>query len=176
MPQAELETGKINWQEEDARLSALAATGILDSAPEPSFDAVTRLTAEYFKADTVLLGFADESREWIKSYWGEPVRELPRERSVFEMVLAEDGPVVVPDVSKHPDFAGSRLTMRRLEVASFASAPVRSDDGRILGTLTVFGCRPRRDMARGTAHAGESGRYCGEPVGTTEDAQDLSPL
>ncbi|MGA9060295.1 MAG: EAL domain-containing protein [Terracidiphilus sp.] len=148
MPQAELETGKINWQEEDARLSALAATGILDSAPEPSFDAVTRLTAEYFKADTVLLGFADESREWIKSYWGEPVRELPRERSVFEMVLAEDGPVVVPDVSKHPDFAGSRLTMRRLEVASFASAPVRSDDGRILGTLTVFGCRPRRDMAR----------------------------
>ena len=133
MPQAELQTGRIDWQEEDARLSALASTGILDSAPEPSFDAITRLTAEYFKADTVLLDFADESRVWIKSYWGEPVRELPRKRSVFEMVLAEDGPVVVPDVSKHPNFAGSRLMIRRLEVASFASAPVRSGDGRILG-------------------------------------------
>ena len=48
----------------------------------------------------MLLGFADESRVWIKSYWGEPVRELPRKQSIFEMVLAEDGPVVVPDISK----------------------------------------------------------------------------
>jgi len=147
MPRAEFETGRIDSQEENARLSALASTGILDSEPEPSFDAITRLTAEYFKADTVLLGFADESRVWIKSYWGESVRELPRQRSVFEMVLAGDGPVVVPDVSRHPNFAGARMMIRRLEVASFASAPVRSNDGKILGALTVFGCQPRRGMA-----------------------------
>ncbi len=147
MPQAELQNGRIDWHEEEARLSALASTGILDSAPEPSFDAITRLTAEYFKADTVLLGFADETRVWIKSYWGEPVRELPRKRSVFEMVLAEDGPVVVPDVSKHPLFAGSQLTVRRLEVASFAGVPIRSGDGMILGALAVFSCQPRRQMA-----------------------------
>ena len=147
MPQAELQNGRIDWHEEDARLSALASTGILDSAPEASFDAITRLTAEYFKADTVLLEFADESRVWIKSYWGEPVRELPRKRSVFEMVLAEDGPVVVPDVSKHPHFAGRRLTLRRLEVASVAGVPIRSGDGSILGALAVFACQPRRQMA-----------------------------
>ena len=147
MLQAELQTGRIDWKEEDARLAALASTGILDSAPEPGFDAITRLTAEYFKADTVLLGFADESRVWIKSYWGEPVRELPRKRSVFEIVLAEDGPIVVPDVSEHPNYAGRRLMIRRLEIASFASAPVRSGDGRILGALTVFSCQPRRPMA-----------------------------
>src|ERR1035441_7840688 len=40
MPQAELQTGRIDCQEEDARLSALASTGILDSEPEPSFDAI----------------------------------------------------------------------------------------------------------------------------------------
>ncbi len=137
----------MDWQQEDARLAALASTGILDSAPEPIFDAITRLSAEYFKADTVLLGFADESRVWIKSYWGEPVRELPRRPSVFEMVLAEDGPVVVPDVTKDPQFAGSRLTIRRLEVVSFASAPIRSADGKILGALSIFGCQARREMA-----------------------------
>ncbi len=147
MPQAELQTSRIDCQEEDARLSALASTGILDSAPESNFDAITRLTAEYFKADTVLLEFADESRVWIKSYWGEPVRELPRERSVFELVLAEDGPVVVADVTKHPLFAGSRLKLRRLEVASLAGVPVRSGEGRILGVLAVFSCQPRRPMA-----------------------------
>jgi EAL domain-containing protein (putative c-di-GMP-specific phosphodiesterase class I) len=147
MPQTVSETSIINRQQEDARLLALASTGILDTPPETSFDAITRLSAEYFRADTVLLGFADESRIWIKSYWGEPVRELPRRRSIFEMVLAEDGPVIVPDISKHPQFEGNRLALRRLEVISFASAPVRSYDGSILGALTIFGCQPRRDMA-----------------------------
>ena len=78
MPPAELQTSGIDWPQEDARLAALAATEILDTEPEPSFDAITRLAAEYFQADTVLLGFADASRVWIKSYWGEAVRELPR--------------------------------------------------------------------------------------------------
>jgi EAL domain-containing protein (putative c-di-GMP-specific phosphodiesterase class I) len=147
MLQAEVHTSGIDWPQEDARLSALAATEILDTEPEPAFDAITRLSAEYFRADTVLLGFADASRVWIKSYWGEAVRELPRRRSIFEMVLAEDGPVVVPDISKHPHFEGGRMTLRRLEVVSFASVPVRSPCGRILGVLTVFGCQPRRTMA-----------------------------
>jgi EAL domain-containing protein (putative c-di-GMP-specific phosphodiesterase class I) len=146
MAQAELEVGRIDWEQENARLSALASTEILDSVPEPSFDCITRLTAEYFKADTVLLEFADESRVWIKSYWGEPVRELPRKQSVCEMVLAADGPVVVPDVSKHPHFADRRMAIRRLEVASFAGAPIRSSDGRILGALAVFGRQPRLQM------------------------------
>jgi len=156
MPQAELKTSKTVWEKEGARLAALASTGILDSEPETTFDAITRLSAEYFKADTVLLGFADESRIWIKSYWGEPVRELPRNHSVFEMVLKEDGPVVVPNVREDPQLAGSRLTIRRLEVISFASAPIRSGDGKILGALTIFGCQARRSMALQELHMLES--------------------
>jgi EAL domain-containing protein (putative c-di-GMP-specific phosphodiesterase class I) len=156
MPQAEITNSEIEWQQEDARLAALASTGILDTAPEPNFDAITRLSAEYFKADTVLLGFADESRVWIKSYWGEPVRERPRRHSIFDLVLAEDGPVVVPDISKNPHFAGSRMPIRRLDVMSFAGVPVRSSEGWILGILTVFACEPRRGMAVDELHMLES--------------------
>src|SRR6202034_213463 len=153
---AALHTDGIEWREEDARLAALESTEILDSEPEPSYDTITRLAAEYFKADTVLLSFADESRVWIKSYWGESVRELPRKGSIFEMVLADDCPVVVPDVSKHPYFPSGRLMIRRLEVASLASAPIRYGDGKILGVLTVYGCQPRRKMAAEELHMLES--------------------
>jgi EAL domain-containing protein (putative c-di-GMP-specific phosphodiesterase class I) len=146
-PQVAIETEKIDSQDETARLGALTAAGILDTEPEASFDAVTRLAAEYFMADTVLLGFADESRIWIKSFWGEPVRELPRRGSIFEMVLAENGPVVVPNIDADPVFQQSRLPLRRLDPVSFASAPVRSHDGKILGVLTIFSCQPRRQMA-----------------------------
>ena len=147
MAQAECAISKLDRQEEDARLKALASTGILDTAPEANFDAITRLAAEYFKADTVLLGFADESRVWIKSYWGEPVRELPRKQSIFDRVLAEDGPVVVSNINDDPEYRERRLPLRRLEALSFASAPVRTSDGKILGALTIFSCQPRRPMA-----------------------------
>jgi EAL domain-containing protein (putative c-di-GMP-specific phosphodiesterase class I) len=147
MPQAELATCQCDFQEEDARLAALAATEILDSEPEPVFDAITRLAAQYFRADTVLLGFADESRIWIKSYWGESVRELPRNDSIFEMVLAENGPVVVPDLSQSSRMKHSILPLRRLVPSSFASVPVRSRENHVLGVLTVFACQPRRPMA-----------------------------
>ncbi len=147
MAQLELAISKVERQEEDERLAALTSTGILDTPSEATFDAITRLAAEYFKADTVILGFADESRVWIKSHWGEPVRELPRRGSIFERVLAEDGPVVVPNINDDPEFRVRRLPLRRLEAQSFASAPVRSHDGRILGVLTIFSCQPRRPMA-----------------------------
>jgi EAL domain-containing protein (putative c-di-GMP-specific phosphodiesterase class I) len=147
MAQAEFAISKLDSQEEDARLKALASTGILDTAPEANFDAVTRLAAEYFKADTVLLGFADESRVWFKSHWGEPVRELPRKQSIFDRVLAEDGPVVVSNIDDDPEYRERRLPLRRLEALSFASVPVRTSDGKILGTLTIFSCQPRRPMA-----------------------------
>jgi EAL domain-containing protein (putative c-di-GMP-specific phosphodiesterase class I) len=147
MPYQELVNNQIELQNEGARLAALTATGILDTEPEPCFDAITRLAAQYFRADSVLLGFADESRVWVKSFWGEPVRELPRNDSIFEMVLAENGPVVVPDISRSPQMKRRALPLRRLSPASFASVPVRASNGAILGVLTVFACQPRRAMA-----------------------------
>src|ERR1022692_1092046 len=142
-----LENGAVDLRPEDGRMAALISTEILDTEPEPSYDAITRLAAEYFQADTALLGFADESRVWIKSHWGEEIRELPRKKSIFDMVLAENGPVIVPDISKHPQFTGSRMTLRRLDVVSFASVPVRCGAGNILGSLTIFAGQARRDMA-----------------------------
>ena len=146
MPQAGWINGKFDQQHEDERLAALAATGILDTEPESCFDAITRLCAEYFRADTVLLGFGDESRVWIKSFWGEAVRELPRHGSLFEMVLRADGPVIIPDLSRDERFGNSWMNLRRLEVHSLAAAPVRTPDGFILGELIVFNGQVRRRM------------------------------
>jgi len=146
MPQVDIEMEVVDSQHEDARLAALRATGILDTPPEPGYDAITRLAAEYFHVDSVRLGFADESRIWIKSSWGLPVRELPRKDSIFDMVLAADGPVVVPDISCHPCYARLSTRLRRYQEASFASVPVRSLDGKIIGALTVFSKMPSREM------------------------------
>ena len=146
MADAALESYRFDRQNEAARLAALKSTGILDTPPEPSYDAITRLAAEYFQADSAGIGFADESRVWIKSHWGQHILEMPRKDSIFDMVLAADGPVVVPDVSKLPQSKRSRLIVRRLEPTFFAAVPVRSFDGKILGVLTLFSRKPRSGL------------------------------
>jgi len=147
MQQADLETGGLVHQQEVARLAALMATGILDTPPESGYDAITRLAAEYFQADSAVLGFADESRIWMKSSWGQQVRELPRKNSIFDLVLAEDGPVVVSGFSQSPQVDGPLLILKLLEATFFASVPVRSFHGKILGALTIFCREPRHGLA-----------------------------
>jgi EAL domain-containing protein (putative c-di-GMP-specific phosphodiesterase class I) len=147
MPQAELEAERLDRQEEAARLAALFSTGILDTPPEPAYDAITRLAAEYFRADSALIAFGDKSRVWIKSHWGTHIREVPRQSSIFDLVLADDGPVVASRHVQHSRSEGSLPVLELLGAGFFASAPVRSFDGRILGALSIFSCTPRPGLA-----------------------------
>jgi EAL domain-containing protein (putative c-di-GMP-specific phosphodiesterase class I) len=147
MQQAELEADRLDRQEEDARLAALFSTGILDTPPEPGYDAISRLAAEYFRADSALIGFGDKSRVWIKSHWGPHVREIPRSNSIFDLVLANDGPVVASAHAMHSQSEGFLPVLKLLGAGFFASAPVRSFDRRILGTLSIFSSEPRSGLA-----------------------------
>ncbi|MFY9853435.1 MAG: EAL domain-containing protein [Terracidiphilus sp.] len=146
MPQVEFEIEGVDRQKEDARLAALTASGILDTPPEPAYDTITRLAAEYFHADAATITFVDASRVWVKSHWGQAIRELPRKDSIFDLVLAEDGPFIVTDISKHPQRDRLRRRVRGHSAASFVSVPVRSFDGRILGSLSVFNKRPSQNI------------------------------
>jgi len=143
MLQVELETARFDPQQEAARLAALNSTGILDTPPEPGYDAITRLAAEHFRADWAGISFADESRIWVKSHWGQQMREVPRKDSIFDLVLAEDGPVVIPDISHLPQFNGLPQSLRVLDAVFFATVLVRSFDRKILGLLSIY-CRESR--------------------------------
>jgi EAL domain-containing protein (putative c-di-GMP-specific phosphodiesterase class I) len=147
MPKALLATETMESELEATRLKALASTGILDSEPEESFDAITRLTAEYFQADSAGIGFADESRIWIKSSWGRVLRELPRKNSIFDRVLAIDGPLVVSILSREAEIEEEALLPRLFGATRFAAVPVRSIDRKILGILTVFFRHPRGEIS-----------------------------
>jgi EAL domain-containing protein (putative c-di-GMP-specific phosphodiesterase class I) len=146
MPQAEFEIEEVDRQKEDARLAALMAAGILDTPPEPAYDTITRLAAEYFHADAATIGFVDASRVWIKSHWGQAIRELPRRDSIFDLMLAENGPIIVTDISTHPQHDRLSMRVRAHGAVSFVCVPIRSFDGRILGSLAVFSKKPSQKI------------------------------
>lgn len=146
MSRVALKTCEIDSQREAARIAALNSTGILDTPRDPEFDAITLLVANYFRADSAAIVFADEGRLWIKSFWGQELREFPRRNSIFDLVLAEDGPVVIPDISKFAELNGFLLSPAVFDASFFASVPVRSIDGLILGELTIFSREPRQEL------------------------------
>ena len=147
MPLAELEINAADQRQEDARLAALISVGILDTPPEPAYDAITRLAAEYFQADSATIAFVDESRVWMKSCWRHVVRELPRKDSIFNMMLVKDGPVIVSDITRHPQRDMLLPRLKLIGMASFAGVPVRSNDGHILGILTIFHRKSHQNMS-----------------------------
>jgi len=156
MPNMQLETDGIDVEAETSRLAALASTGILDTEPEASYDAITRLCAEYFQADNAVLEFGDEGRVWVKSCFGQSIKELPRQNSVFDMVLAENGPVVIQDASSDPRLASTQFLFKRFPVTFIAGVPVRSSDNSILGALLISYRNPRSNMSASELHMLES--------------------
>lgn len=79
---------------------------------------------------------------WIKSWWGQHVRELPRANSVFDLVLEQHGPVVVPDAACQRTHS-TPLKARILHAAFLASAPVCTPKGEIVAALTIFAVKHR---------------------------------
>src|SRR4051794_29659345 len=53
-----------------ARLEALRATGLLDSAPEPGFDRHARLAAQMMNTPVALVSLVDQDRQFFKSCLG----------------------------------------------------------------------------------------------------------
>jgi len=140
------EMGWVDRRHEEERLAALISTEILDTPPEPAYDAITRLAAECFQANSAGLSFSDQSRVWMKSIWRQVPRELPRKHSIFDMVLEQNGPVIVPDVASHPHCQTLMPCLKQLAAAGFASVPVRSTGGMIIGALTILHSEPRPMM------------------------------
>ena len=76
------------------RLAALRKTGLLDSAPDPSFDRHVRLAAEVLNAPIALVSLIDEDRQFLKSSIGveEPAaseRETPLSHSFCQHAVAQ---------------------------------------------------------------------------------------
>jgi len=133
----------INEAQEELRQQALRSIGILDTPPEPTFDTITRLAAEYLGADAAMLGFGDGNRIWVKSAYNQSVRELPRANSLFETLLERDEAIVIPDMAEAPEVQQQMLLIKRSQTRFLVNVPVRWIDGSIVGELMIFSREPR---------------------------------
>ena len=135
-------------QERD-RLQALARYEVLDSLPEESFQRLVRLVARTFAVPIALISFFDGSRQWIKAGIGLDASALERCDSLCRVVVEEGQAVHTPDAAQDARFVGNPHVIGGLGIRFYASVPLRTGDGLVIGTLCVAdaAARPALDPA-----------------------------
>ncbi len=122
---------------EAGRLAALQRYQILDTGPEKAFDDITFLASHVCAAPIAYLSLIDANRQWFKSKIGLTVSEVPRHCGLAAYSLTQTDIFVVTDVAQGDRFASSPLVMAEPSVRFYASAPLMTHDGHVIGTLSV---------------------------------------
>ncbi len=131
-------------QDEPARLDALRRLLILDTEPEPLFQAIVRQAAEACGTPIALLNFIDVQRQWFKAQVGLPgLTETPRDIAFCAHTIAGESLFEVQDASADPRFAANPLVTGAPQVRHYAGIPLVLPGGERVGTLCVMDRHPR---------------------------------
>ncbi len=129
--------------DEEGRVAALEASGVLDTAPEERFDRYTRLVRRLFDVPIALVSLVDRNRQWFKSADGLKARQTPRDISFCGHAILDDEVLVVGDATGDERFNDNPLVLGDPNIRFYAGCPLKSPDGFRLGTLCIIDKTPR---------------------------------
>jgi len=130
---------------ENARLEALHALGILDTPPETGFDDLSALAAEICGCPAAYISFIDDTRQWIKWLMNLPFSmcEMPRDLSVCSHTICHGDVMMVPDLSLDERFCDAPIVKGDPHLRFYCGAPLIDHQGHALGSLCVVDFEPR---------------------------------
>jgi PAS domain S-box-containing protein len=149
----------MNDLDDERRLAALSALAVLDTPPEPVFDAITALAAQVCEVPIALVSLVDQDRQWFKSNVGLPgVTQTPREVAFCQHAIEQAAVLEVPDAQADPRFCDNPLVTGQPDIRFYAGAPIEVASGHRIGTVCVIDRQPRqltpsqRSVLAGLAH------------------------
>ena len=132
---------------EDARIAALYRYGVLDTAPEQSYDDAVAVASLICGAPISFISLVDHSRQWFKAKIGIDISELHRDIAFCAHVVQTGEMLIVNDTLKDKRFDDHPFVTAGLQVRFYAGAPLTTPDGFTLGTICVIDQKPR-EMTR----------------------------
>jgi GAF domain-containing protein len=128
---------------EDERLRALRHLQLLDSPLSAPYDRVTRLAAKALGVPIALISLVDEDRQWFLSRVGTQVTETSRDVSFCAHAVYECRPMVIPDATADPRFAGNSLVTGAPYIRAYAGIPIYTRAGYAMGSLCAIDTKIR---------------------------------
>ena len=129
-------------ENEAERLNALRQYQILDTPPEPAFDRIAEMAANFFHVPMAGLSLVDEDRVWFKSRVGTNAQQIARDAGLCSSAMLSQGVYYLRDAS-HDERAVGHSFVADLGIHFYAAAPLRNHEGFNLGTVWVLDQKPR---------------------------------
>ena len=123
--------------DEERRLAALHALGILDTPNHEAYDGITRFACSEFGVSVSLITLLDAERQWFKSAVGVSVSETIRSMSFCAHTLNEAQPVVVPDTTEDERFANHPLVVDSQHFRFYAGQLIYDPTGHAIGAFEL---------------------------------------
>eukprot|EP00903_Cladosiphon_okamuranus_P003677 g3675.t1 len=130
-----------------ARLLALRETGLLDTAPEDSFDRISNLARRALGVPVAVVSLVDEQRQFFKSVCGLPeelagLRETPLSHSFCQHVVNSAKALVVNNSMEHP-LVKDNPAVGELGVHAYLGFPILAGNGHVIGSFCVLDFKAR---------------------------------
>lgn len=132
---------------EKERLASLRSLGLLDTAREERFDAITKLATTVFQLPISYISLVDETKQYLKSRVGLDFCESSRETSFCGHAILEVEPLIIPDTTKDERFVHNPQVTGKPFARFYAGLPLRGPGGFNIGTLCLMDTKPREFSA-----------------------------
>jgi formate hydrogenlyase transcriptional activator len=136
-------------ENEAERLDAIRRYQILDTPPEPAFDRIAEMAANFFNVPMAGVSLVDEDRVWFKSRVGIDVHQTARDAGLCSSAMLSQGVYHLSDAA-HDQRALGHSFVADLGIRFYAAAPLRTHESLNLGTVWVVDQKPR-ELAPGEA-------------------------
>ncbi len=130
-------------KDEALRIEALNQYEVLNSAPDPVLDDLTRLTAQICDTPIAAVSFVGSDRIWIRSRFGMDSLELSLGSLPCETTILGDSVYELSDARNDPDYAPDGIFLEGRPYRFYAGAPLTTPGGVSIGALLVLD-RPSR--------------------------------
>ncbi|HWS38868.1 MAG TPA: ATP-binding protein [Actinoplanes sp.] len=132
-------------EREQRRVRELREYHLLDTPPAAELEAVVRVAAAVAGVPTATLNLLDDRLQYQLTTVGFPGRQCDRDDSMCAVRLDQGVFVHLPDAREEPDYRDNPWVTGVLgRTVFYASAPLISPAGNVMGTLCVFDGKPGR--------------------------------
>lgn len=128
-----------------SRLQDLLEYQVMDTPPEKELDELCEIASAICETPISLITLLDENRQWFKANKGLAAKETKKKDAFCLHALDKPNEVlVVEDSLKDKRFKLNPLVTGDPNIRFYAGAPLKTNNGNILGTLCIIDKIPRQ--------------------------------
>jgi two-component system, OmpR family, sensor histidine kinase VicK len=125
-------------KDEALRIEALNQYEVLNSAPDPVLDDLTRLAAQICDAPVAAISLIGSDRIWLRSRFGIDSLDVSLGSLPCETTILGDTVYEISDARNDPDYAPDGILLEGRAYRFYAGAPLTTPGGVSIGALLVL--------------------------------------